>query len=574
VKYRQPSLALSVLVLTTALTGNPAAGQELSAGKNDSIRGTVINQVTREPISRALVSSSDQRFAALTDSEGRFEFTVPSAGSKENGLDRNTFPSTFLFARKPGFLPESTVRNYFSGKDLTLALIPEALVIGKVTLPNSDAPDSIAVEIYRRQVQDGLPHWVFAGGTQSRSDGEFRFADLRAGSYKVLTRELLDRDPASFDPQGPVYGYPPVYGQNAPDFSSATTIQVSPGMTATINLSVTRKAYHRVQVPVANTGEQSALNVTVYPSEHRGPGFSLGYNNRSRAIEGLLPDGSYTIEALGMADGAKTATGLLSINVHGAPVAGPVMTLVPNASIRVDVAEEFTAAENSSSPASKGVRFPKLKGPRSYLNVILESADDYSRGGMPSLREPTGPGDEALWIQNAHPGRYWVRVISSRGYVASVRSGGIDLRHEPLVVAAGGSALPIEITMRDETASIDGTVEGIIPAASPSLNVSPENGGSLSSPVAPPPPPAHVYCVPVADSSGQFTEAWVSPDGTFSSPPLAPGAYRILAFDRPQPELEYRNPEAMQIYDAKGPVVRVAAGQKEHARLQLISSDE
>ena len=84
--------------------------------------------------------------------------------------------------------------------------------------------------------------------------------------------------------------------------------------------------------------------------------------------------------------------------------------------------------------------------------------------------------------------------------------------------------------------------------------------------------PAHVYCIPLGDSGGQYAEVYVSPDGSFTSPPLAPGAYRVLAFDRPQPELEYRNPEAMQVYESRGPVVRVAGGQKENVHLQLISS--
>jgi hypothetical protein len=66
----------------------------------------------------------------------------------------------------------------------------------------------------------------------------------------------------------------------------------------------------------------------------------------------------------------------------------------------------------------------------------------------------------------------------------------------------------------------------------------------------------------------------VSPDGSFSSPPLPPGAYRVLAFDRSQPELEYRNPEAMQTYETKGPVVNLVGGQTEHVRLQLISMSE
>jgi len=33
--------------------------------------------------------------------------------------------------------------------------------------------------------------------------------ELSAGSYKLLTHELLDRDPLTFNPRGQLFGYPP-----------------------------------------------------------------------------------------------------------------------------------------------------------------------------------------------------------------------------------------------------------------------------------------------------------------------------------------------------------------------------
>jgi hypothetical protein len=254
------------------------------------------------------------------------------------------------------------------------------------------------------------------------------------------------------------------------------------------------------------------------------------------------------------------------------------MTLAPNPSIRVDVNEQFTSTDTSGSITfnTGNRRSITLKGPRRYMNVTLEPADDFERGGFASLREPTGRNDEALVIENARPGRYWVRIHSTRGYAASVRSGSVDLLNEPLVVASGGSPAPIEVTMRDDTAELNGTVEGITPLALPPARTADVTAGFTSfSPFgSTPASPAHIYCVPVADGGGQVADIWVSPDGTFTSPPLAPGAYRVLAFDRPQSQLEYRNPEAMQAYDAKGPVVRIAAGQKENVRLQLITSSD
>ena len=62
--------------------------------------------------------------------------------------------------------------------------------------------------------------------------------------------------------------------------------------------------------------------------------------------------------------------------------------------------------------------------------------------------------------------------------------------------------------------------------------------------------------------------------GEFNFPNLSPGTYRLLAFRRPQPELEYRDPEAMRAYESKGLVVRLVAGQKEHVRLPLVSPGE
>jgi hypothetical protein len=84
---------------------------------------------------------------------------------------------------------------------------------------------------------------------------------------------------------------------------------------------------------------------------------------------------------------------------------------------------------------------------------------------------------------------------------------------------------------------------------------------------------AHVYCIPLPDSTGRFTDIWVQPEGKFTAPPLPPGEYLLLAFTRPQ-TLEYENPEAMRAYGEKGQVVRLSGGQTEHVRLQLISANE
>lgn len=351
------------------------------------------------------------------------------------------------------------------------------------------------------------------------------------------------------------------------------------GETQTVNLSLVKQPYYRVRIPVVMPGSASPGNgvaVGLYANGRKGPGFSLGYDNLQHAIEGSLPGGIYTVEA--MDSGPNRLTGLQTITVKGAPIDGPAMALVPAAPIPVDVKEEFTSPDHTGS-MTWGVngRSVPITGPRRYLNVMLEPADnanDFGLGRTVALRNPTGTEDDALVLDGAQAGSYWVQVHSSRGYPASIRSGNLDLQHQPLVVGVGGTASPIEITMRDDTAEIKGTVEGINPPAQ-SQGPSAANGGAegrTSYTAFGRQAAAHVYCIPLPDGSGQFADIPVSPDGNFDAPGLAPGAYRLLAFDRTQPELEYRNHKAMQAYVSKASVFSLVGGQKERVTLQLIST--
>jgi hypothetical protein len=246
------------------------------------------------------------------------------------------------------------------------------------------------------------------------------------------------------------------------------------------------------------------------------------------------------------------------------------LTLLLNGSIDVQVKEEFTLTQ---PPAQEGVDFSINGGgardrmnrqSQRYLNVMLEPFSDFGQGRGANLRPPVGPNDKSLVIDNVAPGRYWVRVNSSRGYAASVSSGGVDLLREPLVVGHGGSAAPIEITMRDDMASFDGAVEG----ANPQIANSDPAGAA---PTLQSGPLAYVYCIPQPDSPGQFTQAWVSADGKINSQQLVPGVYRILAFRHPQNDLEFRNAEAMRAYESKGQLVRLVGGQTEHLQIQAVS---
>jgi hypothetical protein len=539
-----------------------------------SLRGTVVNAVTLAPISRALVYSTDNRFATFTDGEGHFEFTLHKASSDNGGTIFSEGPphqtwsvvslgrSVSLMARRPGFLDDPNDRREVQATqagEITISLMPEALIKGRVIVSEADPARGVSVQLFTRQVQDGMLRWVQAGTVRANSDGEFRFAELLPGTYKLATNEFMDNDPATSPPGSQLYGFPPVYYPGVSDFAAAGTIQLAAGEAFETNLSLARQPYFPVRIPVANPEQNGGMNITVSVQGHRGPGYSLGYNAEKQRIEGTLPNGNYLVEATTY--GQNSATGAVNIAVAEAAADGPRMTLISSSSISVHVSEEFTAADwNGSSSWSVAGRTFEVHGPRSYLQIRAESEDDFEQRRSASFRPPTGPNDDSLVIDNLVPGRYRLRLSSSRGYVAAATLGGIDLLREALVVAPGSTA-PIEVKMRDDFAEIDGALTG--------LTAGPNAGAET------PLSQAYVYCVPLPDSSGEFQQLGVSlPEGKFTSQTMVPGTYRVLPFKNPQPNLPYRDAEAMKAYETIGQMVHLSPGQKTDVQVQMMSGSE
>jgi hypothetical protein len=563
---------LMALVVSIFSCPTSAHSQDLQGPNSlsSSLRGTVINGATREPVPRALVHSPDNRFATFTDDHGRFEFNFPPTESKttsptnEQGFDNRP---TQLTARKPGFLGDRNWVSYQAQNaatdDINISLIPESLIVGRVSLPSSNQADRITVQVYRRQVTEGRARWVPAGSARTRSNGEFRIADLSAGTYKLFTDEMVDRDPITFDPNGQLYGYPPIFYPTAPDFASASPIILEAGKTFHAELSPVLQPYYSVKISVTNMQVEGGLQVSV---AHHGPGYSLAYAGNQK-IEGGLPNGTYTVEAT--LQGQQSASGSVNIMVKGAPLTNANLALIPNGSIPVNIKEDLSAS-TGHDPAlvSRTGKFSREQ----KANVNLLPVDDFDRPGGGWARQARQTNDNDLVLENVEPGRYWVSVNAFRGYVASAVAGGIDLLRQPLAVGPGGASAPIEIVLRDDTAAIEGTVDGM-PTPPRSARNSATVGVTYTG-LGPTPQGPWVYCVPLPDSPGRFTESWISPEGTFHIQQLPPDAYRVLAFDHQQLELEYQNPEAMRAYQGKGWVVRLVPGQTERLRLTLISTQE
>jgi hypothetical protein len=147
--------------------------------------------------------------------------------------------------------------------------------------------------------------------------------------------------------------------------------------------------------------------------------------------------------------------------------------------------------------------------------------------------------------------------LAFEGYVSSITSGGVDLAREPLVVGPGASTAPIEVTLRDDTSTITAQINGGL-AGSQSLNSSVGEQHQV-----------YVYAIPLFASSGSIRMGGVQGSGEVSIAGLAPGSYRVVAFDAPQ-EIDFHTPEGLARYAAIGATTTVDAGGSAHVQLDVI----
>lgn len=555
-------VGLSALLLLCHATQGSSFEQDIdsSAVSVLHVQGVVLNALTNKPISRVLVTAMDA--ATMTDSDGRFEFRLRS--STGNGLGSmsglnnrdivNGGISVEVMARRPGYIgtyqpPTLMFPDKNSDPpELEIKLIPEAILRGRITTPAPTPPAGVAVLLLRRQIQDGVARWTPVVGALSNSRGEYRIADLPAGDYKVMTGEWIPNASSIPAPGTQMTGYPPTYYPN-----EATPFHIAAGEIVQADLNLRAEPYYRVTIPIANAKNGVSVEVMNQSGSSR---LSLGFNPQSQMIEGFLPNGTYSVRVTFF--GPILGAGSGAIDVAGGPTQGSPISPTPGGIIPVIVHEAYTANSGGSMPVVVGGTSGENR-PSRPLNLTLVLQLSQGNGLTATLRPPLAKGTDDLVIENVWEGKYRLYLTPFRGYVASATSNGVDLLRNLLVVGANRTSAPIEITLRDDTASLDGTI---------SANIAGEDGQKTNQ------KRLFVHCIPLDNEfGGQVQTAGVA-DGKFSFQNLPPGQYLVFASGDYAPNLEYRNEDVLRQYESDGTVVTLKPGQKGMIAVSKIIEDK
>lgn len=587
--YRTRNCFLSYCVILFLLAGagliQQARAQDDSVDSSSSnpeknsytLSGTVVNSVTGEPVNRALVQISTfqvpvyhrqgegesnvlqpsyRQRTMLTDREGRFKF---------EGLAQMR---TTLIARKPGFFSRQELSEGSSHDsrvdvgpntpDVVVRLIPEAVITGHVVDANGEPLEGVLLRINslmrangRRQLQTLQQDQEVPQILATNEDGEFRIASLAPGTYYVAAVPYPIHDQPQFS-SNPNIAYPITYYPAAAEFSEAEPIQLSAGQRVEADFTLR-------QVPVATLagvitgygrGEEADLQFL------NQSGDDIALDKQFDAATGkftarIVTAGQCTIkvDAKDNFDRLLHAQATLSA---GASAKTLRLALVPAPSIPISVRIETTKLQPEPQP--EGIRnvanrFEKVVSVPATVN--LHPLDI----GRPDLAASVegGPSHPALVLHNVEAGKYKVEVIPNNTedtslYVKSIQYAGTDLLQQELTVAPGQSST-IEIVLRDDSASLSGTVQ------------SQENEGQASVLIVPDYAPLDPKMT-VADDHGDFQI-----EG------LAPGDYKVFAFDRLD-GLEYSNPDVLGEYASKAAQVSLQPNEKTSVRVGLIPRGE
>ncbi len=523
----------ALLLLLCAVIGLPPRWGFAQGQSGDqpiySLSGTVVNSATGEPIPRALVRTNGTVHRdAFTDAQGRFQ------------IDSMPQCQVTVTAQKPGFFGQQE-ENGGAGAwvevgpntgAVSIKLVPQGAIYGKVVDTAGLPIEHMPLRLTARSVREGRRRWEPRGMVETDEDGLFRFAGLMPGTYYLSAGPREGELQLMPEGEKQKSGFPHVYYPGVPDFAAASPIQLGAGQQTEADLSLTAVPVYQVAGMVSgHTPDQGVGFQVLTPA---GDEISIPTNfNMETGVFRLenVPAGNYMLHAVSQS-GMQPMRAETRITVNS-NLDGLRLTLAPSVTIPIVVRIDSRASSGPNAPANP--QRPPLSvqlTPTEIATSEAFSSYDPARGG--------------ITIQNVDFGTYTVELRPHPPwYVQAASYGQTNVLYDDISVAPGQS-YPLDVVLRDDSASISGTVK------------SPDGT----------PPHATVVVVPQPISK---LEPHMSRGVTdsFNVSGLAPGDYFVFAFDQAD-GLELSSQDVIDTYASQAAHVTVTPNQKAQVQLDLI----
>jgi carboxypeptidase family protein len=526
-----------------------------------TIEGTVINAVSSRMVPRADVVLRNLRRAGevksvRADDQGHFLFPAVEPGLYRLAADRQSFLTD---TRKRSYQPMIEVSPGAQIKDLVIRLLPSGVVTGTIVDEHSDPMQHIQIKLLAAEYRKRRLRLNTVGLGITDDRGEYRIYGVRPGDYYVLAEYkpalrdkkldvvagagvvgLLERTGIADPTQGAVperqVTYPPLFYPATSDFLQAQALPVGAGDEVRADFIFFSMPSVSIKGVVINgvTGERvKNASVTAFWTDYLGAAGGVpGQTNSDGSFEvhGVAP-GAYTLRTeFGDANGASTDQQTVEVGVHG-------------------LDNVFLAGQPESEIEGKVI--VEGEHPDDVHRVSVDFAPTRLSGDFRAMANAPKLDFQGRLRPGEH---YMVNALNLPAdyYLKEVRLSGHDVDRADLT--AGGAREKVELVVNPA----GGHIEGLVSDEKDQPN------------------PAFVLLIPDEPNRKYFDlfrPGRADLKGKFTLRGVAPGTYRLIAFEGVEPDELINHPEMLKQYEGKGETVIVSEGGRYFQPLRLIPGE-
>ena len=539
-----PKGTLLVAVVLLVFCAFTVSAQQPGAEGSASLAGKVLNSVTGEPLSKAEIRLFGMRasqgegprvFNARSGADGTFALTGIAPGEYVLNVSRRAFASQAAeikglpAARRQGRGVTFSLQSGQQVKSVEVLLPPAAVITGQVVDEDGEPMAGVMIEAEQYRYIRGRKTLAAVGRDTTDDRGVYRIFDLPSGRYfvKAQGRSLRARFGAAMMGGGGIFagggarpgmmaalgegsGYPETYYPNAINAQEGIPLQLAPGAEmGGIDFVLTPRPTYSISGVVSLASASAERGVVVSAIESASGADFGGSASMSPAspstgeftLRNLSP-GTYDVVARanmrgrgpggGGPNGGGGSMGATRVDLGTASVDGISIAMQEDVTIqgKVILPENFSTDRLARIAISPERRFTPGRG-----------AARADQNGAFSIT--VSPADTTSFAVSGLPDGLYVKRIQlgSRNLLDGVSSGILEI----------AGALRIELS--DDGALVTGYVRD-------------PRGNPLEG--------ARITLLPVRE--GAVREAWrksitVAEDGSFQLAAIAPGKYRLYAFE-------------------------------------------
>jgi hypothetical protein len=450
---------------------------------------------------------------ASSNSEGKFVFANVAAGAYQITASRDNFQYS-----PPRNIEPLTLNAGDQKSGVAVQLTPLGAVSGHVQNEEGDALPNVQVAVMVYQYMPGGRQLANRNVVTSNDLGDYRIFGLTAGKYFLRAAAAMGRATTSADET-----YVPLYYPGISDPSGAAAVELAAGQDMRGVDFILRRA-HGVSVRGHVAKPAGAPTVSVGLSASAMGGISNNTNDPEGKFELRgVPPGAYTLTArTNVASKMYVANRILQVG--GGDIEGIELVLAPPVDLSGVVRIEGDTAVKLSQ-----------------LQVLLQAPRQTSQGRVND--------DGTFEIRNLEPEVYRANAAGAGLFIKSVRCGTTDVT-ESGIDLTGGAGCDLAITLSANGGQIEGQVQDEYGNQAPGARVTLVAQGTRREDL--------------------FKQAGTDGNGHFRMTAVAPGSYRLYAWDDVDVNAVRYDPDYIKPFESRGQSVQISEGDNQTVTLKRI----